>query len=104
MSAPTPTIPTETGVLNNRTGEYVTSVYRIAEAEPDRVAVIEASGRRVTFGELVDAAHGHARGLRALGLGAGDGIVLMAPNSIGFLEVYFAALEIGLYVAPRTGI
>ncbi|MCT1513741.1 acyl-CoA synthetase [Dietzia cercidiphylli] len=102
MSAPTPTIPTETGVLNNRTGEYVTSVYRIAEAEPDRVAVIEASGRLVTFGELVDAAHGHARGLRALGLGAGDGIVLMAPNSIGFLEVYFAALEIGLYVAPAN--
>jgi long-chain acyl-CoA synthetase len=102
MSAPTPTVPADAGVPDPRTGEYVTSVYRIAEAEPDRVAVIEASGRQVTFGQLVDAAHGHARGLRALGLGSGDGIVLMAPNSIGFLEVYFAALEIGLYVAPAN--
>lgn len=102
MSAPTPTVPADAGVPDPRTGEHVTSVYRIAEAEPGRVAVIEASGRQVTFGQLVDAAHGHARGLRELGLGVGDGIVLMAPNSIGFLEVYFAALEIGLYVAPAN--
>src|SRR5699024_8977529 len=53
-------------------------------------------------GELVDVIHGYARGLQALGLGAGDGIVLLAPNTIGFLEVYFAALEIGVYVAPAN--
>lgn len=107
MSAPSPTVPTDAGVVDPRSGEHVTSVYRIAEAEPDRVAVIEGGagevdGRQVTFGELVDAAHGHARGLRGLGLGAGDGIVLLAPNNVGFLEVYFAALEIGVYVAPAN--
>ncbi|MFD2394523.1 hypothetical protein ACFSSF_13075 [Dietzia aerolata] len=41
MSAPTPSVPADAGVLDPRTGEYVTSVYRIAEAEPDRLAVIE---------------------------------------------------------------
>ncbi|AVM64578.1 acyl-CoA synthetase [Dietzia sp. oral taxon 368] len=85
----------------------MTSVYRIAEAEPDRVAVIEGgsadqSGRQVTFGQLAEAAHGYARGLQDLGLKTGDCIVLLAPNSIEFLEVYYAALEIGLYVAPAN--
>ncbi|MFB9260720.1 acyl-CoA synthetase [Dietzia aerolata] len=107
MSAPTPSVPADAGVLDPRTGEYVTSVYRIAEAEPDRLAVIEggspdAPGRQVTFGQLAGAAHGYARGLQELGLGAGDCIVLLAPNSIEFLEVYYAAIEIGLYVAPAN--
>ena len=102
MSAPTPSVPADAGVLDPRTGEHVTSVYRIAEADPDRVAVIEAAGRQVTFGELADAAHGYARGLQALGLQAGDCIVLLAPNCVEFLQVYYAALEIGLYVAPAN--
>ena len=102
MSAPTPSVPADAGILDPRTGEHVTSVYMIAEAEPDRVAVIEASGRQVTYGQLADAAHAYARGLQELGLKAGDCIVLLAPNSIEFLEVYYAAIEIGLYVAPAN--
>ncbi|MGN0099708.1 MAG: AMP-binding protein, partial [Dietzia sp.] len=102
MSAPTPTVPSDAGVPDPRTGEHVTSVYRIAEAEPDRTAVIEAAGRAVTYGELSDTAHGYARGLRDLGLETGDCIVLLAPNSIEFLQVYYAATEIGLYVAPAN--
>ncbi|MGX1858011.1 AMP-binding protein [Dietzia sp. NPDC055340] len=107
MSAPTPTVPADAGILDPRTGEHVTSVYRIAEAEPDRVAVIEGGsadqpGRQVTFGQLAEAAHGYARGLQDLGLKTGDCIVLLAPNSLEFLEVYYAALEIGLYVAPAN--
>src|SRR5699024_12654648 len=84
---PTPTVPADAGVMDARTGEHVTSVYRIAAADPGRVAVIEASGRQVSYGQLVDVIHGYARGLQALGLGAGDGIVLLAPNTIGFRRV-----------------
>lgn len=107
MSAPTPSVPADAGVPDPRTGEHVTSVYRIAEADPDRIAVIEggsadAPGRQVTFGQLATAAHAYARGLQALGLKTGDCIVLLAPNSIEFLDVYYAALEIGLYVAPAN--
>ncbi|MBB1057148.1 acyl-CoA synthetase [Dietzia sp. B19] len=85
----------------------MTSVYRIADADPGRVAVIEGGaadqpGRQVTFGQLAEAAHGYARGLQDLGLKTGDCIVLLAPNSIEFLEVYYAAIEIGLYVAPAN--
>lgn len=107
MSAPTPSVPADAGILDPRTGEHVTSVYRIADADPDRVAVIEGgtadkSGRQATFGQLAEAAHGYARGLQGLGLRTGDCIVLLAPNSIEFLEVYYAAIEIGLYVAPAN--
>ena len=119
MSAPTPSVPTDAGVPDPQTGEHVTSVYRIGEVAPDRVAVIEGGsagqpgsasgsgtaaepGRQVTFGQLAGAAHVYARGLQALGLKTGDCIVLLAPNSIEFLEVYYAAMEIGLYVAPAN--
>ncbi|WP_182610121.1 acyl-CoA synthetase [Dietzia sp. B19] len=107
MSAPTPSVPADAGIPDPRTGEHVTSVYRIADADPGRVAVIEGGaadqpGRQVTFGQLAEAAHGYARGLQDLGLKTGDCIVLLAPNSIEFLEVYYAAIEIGLYVAPAN--
>ena len=102
MTSNTPTVPATAGVLDPATGEHVTSVYRIARAEPDRPAVVDASGRSLTYGQLVEAADGYARGLRELGLRTGDCLVLLAPNGIEFLQVYFAALQIGLYVAPAN--
>ena len=84
MTASAPSVPADAGILDPRTGEHVTSVYRIAQAEPGRTAVIEASGRQVIFGELADAAHGYARGLQALGLTAGDGIAPSDVEVVGF--------------------
>ena len=85
MTSNTPTVPATAGVLDPATGEHVTSVYRIARAEPDRPAVVDASGRSLTYGQLVEAADGYARGLRELGLRTGDCLVLLAPNGIGVL-------------------
>ena len=101
-ATPSPSVPETAGVVDPATGEHVTSVYSIARVAPERPAVVESSGREATFGELVERAHAYARGLRALGLGAGDCLVLLAPNVLEFLEVYFAALEIGVYVAPAN--
>ena len=101
-ATPSPSVPETAGVVDPATGAHVTSVYSIARVAPERSAVVESSGREATFGELVERAHAYARGLRALGLGAGDCLVLLAPNVLEFLEVYFEALEIGVYVAPAN--
>lgn len=101
-----PSVPATAGVPDPATGEHVTSVYRIAAVVPDRPAVVEAGrdgpDRETSYGTLIGAAHDYARGLRALGLGEGDCLVLLAPNCLDFLEVYFGALEIGVYVAPAN--
>ena len=43
---------------------------------------------------------GTAAGLQALGLGAGDAVAGLLPNSATALALYFAAIETGLYVVP----
>ena len=43
-----------------------------------------------------------AHGLQALGVGTGDTVVVLAPNCLEFVELYFAALEIGVYIAPAN--
>jgi long-chain acyl-CoA synthetase len=62
--------------------------------------VIEPDGRAVSYAELASEADRYGRGLQALGLGAGDVVAGLLPNSATALALYFAAFETGLYVVP----
>ena len=73
-------------------------LWNIASERPDHPAVIGPDGRRVSYGELAATANRYARGLQSLGLQPGDCIVVMLPNGVEVPEVYFAAVQIGLYV------
>ncbi|WP_117211268.1 acyl-CoA synthetase [Allorhizocola rhizosphaerae] len=75
-------------------------LWNIATATPGATAIIEPGGRETTYGELVAAADRYACGLQALGLCPGDSIVLLQPNGPVLVELYFAAIQIGLYVVP----
>jgi long-chain acyl-CoA synthetase len=75
-------------------------LWSIAASTPDRLAVVDPAGRRVSYGELAAAADRIGRGLRALGLEAGDCVAGLLPNSTEALALTFAALETGLYVVP----
>ena len=74
--------------------------WSIAEADPDRLAVVDPHGRHTTFGELADLTHRYAHGLRALGLGDGDGVVTVLPNGLEQFGVMLATYQCGLYVTP----
>ena len=76
-------------------------VWWIAHDHPDHPAVLDApSGDRLTFGELVAGAHRLARGLRHLGLAAGDVIALALPNGVDVITWQLASQESGLlYIA-----
>ena len=99
-----PQVPDTVGVFDPNLGENVTSIFRIAQAEPDRPAVVfeDAEGKRRTqsFGELARAAHRYAVALQQHGVQHGDCIAMLLPNSLEFVQLYFAALQIGVYVAP----
>ena len=74
--------------------------WRLAQADPERMALITPDGRENTAGELLAAANQVAHGLRALGLERGDTVAVVLPNGIELLEVYLGAMQIGLLPHP----
>jgi long-chain acyl-CoA synthetase len=76
----------------------VTGLWNIAADQPDLTALVDPSGREISYAELAASADRYGRGFQALGLTPGDSIVLMLPNSAELVEVYFAAYQTGLYV------
>ena len=72
---------------------------RNAAILPDKVAVLFAN-QALTYGQLDAAANQVANGLRALGIGKGDKVVLSCPNLPYFPIVYYGALKAGAVVVP----
>ncbi len=72
----------------------------IAEATPNRVAVVGTSGETISYGELSRRANQVAHLLHQAGLRRGDGIVIMLPNCIEFYELTWGAQRSGLYYTP----
>ncbi len=64
---------------------------RAANAAP---ALIDR-GRSLSFAALVDESRRAARGLRALGVGAGDRVAIWLPNVPAWLAVFFGCAQLG---------
>src|SRR5215831_10563170 len=75
-------------------------LWGIAAESPAETAVIGPDGTAVSYADLAREADRYGRGLRALGLGAGDTVATLLPNGVAALAMYFAAIETGLYVVP----
>ena len=68
-----------------------------AAAHPESPAVTDAAtGRTLSYRQLLQAADRHAAGLRAAGLEPGDRIVLQLTNTATFAAVFFGALRAGV--------
>jgi len=74
--------------------------WKLAEADPDRLAVVDPDGTEHTAGEVLARANRLVHGLRSLGLEHGDTVSTMLPNGASALEVYLAALQAGWYLTP----
>jgi long-chain acyl-CoA synthetase len=70
-----------------------------ARLYPDKTA-LRFEGQQVTFQELDIACNCLAHGLGELGLAPGDCCVVMMPNSIHQVTVYYALAKIGAIVVP----
>ncbi|MFX0202242.1 MAG: long-chain fatty acid--CoA ligase [Candidatus Hodarchaeota archaeon] len=66
---------------------------------PNKIAV-RFEGQRVTFRDLDVACNRLAHGLSDLGLAPGDHCIVMMPNSIHQITVYYALVKIGAIVVP----
>ncbi len=74
--------------------------WRIAGADPGRVALVDGAGGRITYGELLDSSRSVANGLRRVGLAPGDAVAAVLPNCRAFFEALLATSETGLYFVP----
>jgi len=72
-----------------------------ASKYPDKIAV-QFEGEEVTFKELNAKCNCLANGLRDLGLGAGDRCMVMMPNSVKSILVYYAIAKLGAVVVPAN--
>ena len=75
------------------------SLERNAALLPGKVA-IRSGDRSLGYAELDAAANRVANGLRSLGIGRGDRVVLSCPNVPEFAVVYFGILKSGAVVVP----
>ena len=67
---------------------------------PDKPAVIDPEGERLTYAELETRANRLVHGLAGLGLLAGDPVIWCGPNSVEVLVVLHAARKAGLVAVP----
>ncbi len=71
-----------------------------AAENPDKLCIVDPDGTEHTFGEVLSRVHQYSHGFRALGLQEGDVVATVMPNEHTLLELYLAALQIGLYFTP----
>ncbi|HEY0320238.1 MAG TPA: long-chain fatty acid--CoA ligase [Pyrinomonadaceae bacterium] len=91
-----PTPGTETEARNLR--ELLESR---AAAQPDKPFLFsEADGRRFTYAEFDRAINRAARMLSARGIGKGDVVSLLMPNSAEYIIAYFACFKLGALAGP----
>lgn len=73
---------------------------RAAAEDPDRLAIVEAAGRRVTWGELEDEVGRLTAGLVGAGVVAGHRVMLALGNRIEFVVAYLAVLRTQAVAVP----
>lgn len=74
-------------------------LFRSANENPDRTA-LALPDQSLTYSELLQQAVDTARGLSALGIGRGDHVGILMPNSVEFVEAYFGATMLGAVIVP----
>ncbi|GAC1381374.1 MAG: class I adenylate-forming enzyme family protein [Marmoricola sp.] len=73
-----------------------------ATLHPDREAVVEVGGERLTYRELWDRASAVAGGLRDQGLGRGDRVAVRYPAGVDWVVAFFGTvLAGGITVVPN---
>ncbi len=70
------------------------------DAHPDRDALVELDGPRVSYRELWDRAAGVAGGLRAAGVRAGDRVAIRLGNGNEWVLAFFGTIFAGGVVVP----
>ncbi|MCW2678441.1 MAG: fadD3, partial [Modestobacter sp.] len=70
------------------------------DVHPDRTALVELGGERLSYAQLWDRAARVAGGLRAAGVGRGDRVANRLPNGNDWVVAFWGTLLAGAVVVP----
>ena len=72
---------------------------RSAKLYPDKTAIVDGD-RRFTYRQFQERVNQLGHALRSLGVGEGDRVCILSPNSHFFLEAYYGIVQIGAIIVP----
>jgi long-chain acyl-CoA synthetase len=72
----------------------------VTDRFPDREALVELDGQRLSYRELWDAASRVAGGLAGQGVGRGDRVAIRLPNGVDWCLAFFGSLLAGAVPVP----
>jgi long-chain acyl-CoA synthetase len=72
--------------------------WQAAQAEPDRIALVDVDATEITAGELLASANRIVHGLRSRGLQQNDIVAMLLPNGKEFLELLLATMQSGWHI------
>lgn len=78
------------------------SFWDVAATYPDRLAVHDSHGVRLSFGELAATANQLSRLIRDAGAEKGDAVLAICGNTTAYAQLYVACLQIGCYFVPSS--
>jgi long-chain acyl-CoA synthetase len=84
----------------NRPQSLVHMLRATVDKWPNKEALVELGGERITYPQLWDRSTRVAGGLRAMGVQRGDRVAIRLGNSINWCSAFFGALMAGAVVVP----
>jgi carnitine-CoA ligase len=74
---------------------------RAAELWPEKTALVfDATGDRLTFGEVENRSNAYANALAGLGIGPGDRVAVMLPNRAEFPLIWLGIAKLAAVIVP----
>jgi len=74
--------------------------WKIAEANPDHLALVTPDEEEIRAGELLAKVNQLTHGFRELGLQPGDAVAMLLPNCAEVFELFLALGQAGIYLIP----
>jgi long-chain acyl-CoA synthetase len=93
-------VTNDPAVASPRDDAPATGLYQLAQAQPDRAAIIDPDGTVLTFGQLGGRVNRLSHALRSHGLAAGDVFAAVVHNGHEYLELLLAAGQVGMVMVP----
>jgi fatty-acyl-CoA synthase len=72
---------------------------RPADIYPEKIAIVDGN-QRITYGGFRDRVNRLSNALLELGIGQGDRVCILSPNSHFFLESFYATSQLGIILVP----
>ena len=89
--------------LRDKYGGRATMARMLQEAiarTPQKLALVDGAGNRLTYQELGDRIARLAGGLRQIGVNPGDRVAIMMRSHVDYVVAYYALITRGLVIVP----